>query len=208
MEWLEAGAAAGAGGSAGGGGGAEPDGEAPRETKVHGITVLPGTARQHMNLRFASFRTQGQLDDELFELTWLSALCIDEAYRVRTISPKIGRLASLRDLLMAQCEVTALPAELGNLAILEKLSLSHFQHLESVPPEIGRLSNLSVLSLFGAKQLTHLPAEIGELRALKRLSLSQCVRLEALPPELGRLGALDTLELAECGRLASAGFVR
>ena len=56
-----------------------------------------------------------------------------------------------------------MPAEIGQLAALERLDLDNNQ-LTSVPAEIGQLTSLTWLSL-GGNQLTSLPAAIRELRA-------------------------------------------
>ncbi|MGB5915648.1 MAG: leucine-rich repeat domain-containing protein, partial [Phormidesmis sp.] len=77
-------------------------------------------------------------------------------------------------------ELKELPAEIGQLTQLEKLTLGKFDEqtfqsvgnqLSSLPAEIGQLQNLSQLYL-SHNQLSSLPAEIGQLQNLSQLYLS------------------------------------
>ena len=63
----------------------------------------------------------------------------------------------------------AVPAEIGQLASLRQLHLSH-NRLTSLPAEIGQLTSLMGLYLNG-NQLTSLPAEMGQLTSLETLHL-------------------------------------
>ena len=63
----------------------------------------------------------------------------------------------------------AVPAEVGRLSALRKLSLSYNQ-LTSVPAEIGQLTSLTCLHL-QRNLLTSVPAEIGQLTSLQWLWL-------------------------------------
>ncbi|MEM9117305.1 MAG: COR domain-containing protein, partial [Cyanobacteria bacterium P01_F01_bin.56] len=66
-------------------------------------------------------------------------------------------------------QLSALPAEIGQLTNLQQLDLSANQ-LSALPAEIGQLTNLQQLDL-SANQLSALPAEIGQLTKLTQLDL-------------------------------------
>ena len=59
-------------------------------------------------------------------------------------------------------KLTELPAEIGDLRELRKLSVSYNQ-VVGLPTSIQRLTKLEKLYLIG-NELTELPAEIGDLR--------------------------------------------
>ncbi|MBV6627743.1 MAG: leucine-rich repeat domain-containing protein [Rivularia sp. (in: Bacteria)] len=93
---------------------------------------------------------------------------------------------------LSRNELTALPAEIGQLSNLQSLMLWE-NKLSSLPAEIGQLSNLQHLELHGNK-LSSLPAEIGQLTNLQSLGLSYN-QLSSLPVEFGQLSNLQYLGL-------------
>ena len=66
--------------------------------------------------------------------------------------------------------LTELPAEIGDLKELMKLSVSNNQ-LVGLPTSIQKLNRLEKLKLDG-NNLTELPAEIGDLKKLRDLFVS------------------------------------
>jgi len=84
-----------------------------------------------------------------------------------------------------------IPVELGQLALMEKLSLEG-QFTGSIPKEIGNLSNLKILSLSG--DLTgNIPTELGNLINLEWLFLVRTQLTGSIPSELGNLVNLQRL---------------
>ena len=122
----------------------------------------------------------------------------------------------------------SLPAELGQLADLERLDLS-FNHLVgAIPAELGQLTHLEELDLrnnvLGAADLGAnpgglypIPSELGQLTNLRSLNLSYNELGHSLPAELGQLYQLKELNLlfndlvgpipAELGKLASLEYL-
>ena len=96
---------------------------------------------------------------------------------------------------LGQGLIGELPAELGNLSMLETLWLN--QHLLSggIPPELGRLSNLKLLNLQGNGLSGPIPKELSNLTNLEGLWLSGNQLSGAIPPELGNLTNLEDLWL-------------
>ena len=110
-----------------------------------------------------------------------------------------GFWAALRTLGLGSNQLTAIPAEIGNLQALEWLKINS-NKLTTIPAEIGNLSALQGLELAHNK-LTSIPAEIGALQALQTLGLENNL-LTAIPSEIGNLQALRWLRLTE-NKLAS-----
>lgn len=99
---------------------------------------------------------------------------------------------NLRVLNLENNQLTALPAEIGNLHRLESLFLKNNQ-LTALPPEIGNLHKLSRLYL-QKNRLTTLPSEIGNLQELFWLLL-EMNELTALPLEIGAAQKLTIISL-------------
>jgi small GTP-binding protein len=112
-------------------------------------------------------------------------------------------LRELRELRLADCELTALPGWLGNLRLLHRLDLSG-NPIRELPSSMERLDLLLDLSL-ARTQLDEVGAALRSMRALKTLSL-QGTKLTTLPWWIGELDQLGTLDLGGTGiaRLPSA----
>ena len=105
---------------------------------------------------------------------------------------EIGQLTNLSRLSLYSNQLTTLPKEIGQLTNLSELYL-HFNQLTTLPKEIGQLTNLSGLYL-GSNQLTTLPKEIGQLANLSGLYLDSN-QLTMLPAVIGQLTNLSELYL-------------
>ena len=70
------------------------------------------------------------------------------------------------ELSLIECEITALPPEIGVLRDLTSLVLP-MNKLTCLPPEIGQLAKLTSLLLCDNK-LEHLPDEIASLTQLRK----------------------------------------
>ncbi|SNR14349.1 leucine-rich repeat domain-containing protein [Tenacibaculum jejuense] len=87
---------------------------------------------------------------------------------------------------------TKLPANIGDLSLLQELTL-HDNQLKELPNTIGSLTLLSELPLQN-NRLESLPTGIGSLSGLKILKL-QNNQLTALPVEIGNLSSLEDLNI-------------
>uniref|UniRef100_A0A8C0B1R4 Disease resistance R13L4/SHOC-2-like LRR domain-containing protein n=1 Tax=Buteo japonicus TaxID=224669 RepID=A0A8C0B1R4_9AVES len=85
-----------------------------------------------------------------------------------------------------------IPAEIGTLSHLERLTLSN-NSLSSLPPEMGALQRLHSLHLAN-NSLTELPAPLCQLRSLTFLDVSDN-KIGTIPSSIRHLEKLETLLL-------------
>jgi internalin A len=122
------------------------------------------------------------------------ATALDLSFLELTAVPaELGQLVNLTELDLSANQLTAVPAELGQLVNLTELDLSANQ-LTAVPAELGQLVNLTELNL-SSNHLAAIPAELGQLANLTELYLSRN-QLTAIPGELGQLTNLTGLYLS------------
>lgn len=100
-----------------------------------------------------------------------------------------------------------LPSEIGNLRDLVELNLSENTFLgsgTSIPAALGKLDKLQRLSLSGTR-FEGIPKELGKLESLTRLDLAEIPFLRgSIPPEFGDLSSLEHLDVSSSGRLEGA----
>ena len=92
-----------------------------------------------------------------------------------------------------------IPAELGNLANLQRLFLDNNALTGPVPSWLGRLTSLGWLYLSGNELTGPIPAELGNLANLESLSLGDNPLTGPVPSWLGRLTSLGWLYLGGNG---------
>ena len=88
-----------------------------------------------------------------------------------------------------------IPAELGNLAILQILWLQENQLSGNIPTKLGNLTGLQELSLRTNLLTGTIPVELGKLSRLQGLWLQRNQLTGNIPTELGDLANLQTLSL-------------
>ena len=114
----------------------------------------------------------------------------------RNTSPRqIGRRITLTG---------TIPAALGGLTALERLTLSRHALTGPIPPELGLLTNLEDLQLYGNALTGPIPPELGQLTNLTRLALQINQLTGPIPVELGNLTNLRTLDLQNNSGLTGA----
>ena len=114
------------------------------------------------------------------------------------IPAELGNLANLQRLdLTDNYLIGEIPAELGNLANLQRLVFYNNDLILSgeIPAELGNLANLQTL-VFSSNALSgEIPAELGNLANLQRLSIYANALSGEIPAELGNLANLQTLSI-------------
>ena len=163
------------------------------------ITAIPAQISSLKKLEDlkVDFCRLSSLPKELGELTRLTNLhlsvnqALGNAPQDEAFPAELGRMKSLRELLLHYSGLRAVPAFVGELESLEKLGLSGNMNLrnapqdEAFPAELGRkMKSLRILDL-ACCGLGAVPAFVGELEALECLDLSEnnmhvCTSLDLL----------------------------
>ena len=114
-----------------------------------------------------------------------------------TIPAELGGLTNLERLTLSDNYLTGpIPAELGGLTNLQSLTLSDNYLTGPIPAELGSLTNLQSLTLYDNYLGGTIPAELGSLTNLERLDLSDNYLTGPIPAELGSLTNLERLDLS------------
>ena len=115
-----------------------------------------------------------------------------------SIPSAIGQLDMLQDLSLESNKLAGnLPNELGQIKTLTRLAIAYNQFTGSIPFHIiGELTNLRVLGLQGNQFTGSIPSELGQLGNLTWLSLGDNRLSGMVPAQLGRLSNLRSLSLA------------
>lgn len=104
-----------------------------------------------------------------------------------------GRVVALN---LSHCGLTGdLPAELGNLTMLETLDLESNELTGPIPSSIGNLKALDTLYLSSNHFTGQIPPELGQLTSLFFLWLSDNNLSGSVPRELSNLSALKQIWL-------------
>ena len=113
-----------------------------------------------------------------------------------TIPSKIGQLNMLENLSLENNQLSGtLPIELGQLKTLTRLALASNQFTGSITTGIGELTNLRVLGLQNNQFTGSIPHVLGQLSNLTWLSLDGNQLSGAIPVAFGRLSNLRSLSL-------------
>ena len=137
---------------------------------------------------------------------WLTNAPLEEWYGVEVDSQ--GRVIGLRMAAWVDTEdggrekignglSGSIPLELGSLAHLRVLDLSHNQLEGPIPLQLGSLSSLTSLDLSHNQLEGPIPVELGALARLRGLFLQWNQLTGPIPPELGALAHLRLLGLNE-----------
>jgi len=122
----------------------------------------------------------------------LNELVVSEC-ELRSIPAEISKLSSLAKLDISSNILTELPAEFGSLVHLEELDMND-NTVKSLPEEFGSLKSLSKLLMY-KNALVSLPDAIGNLTELNELNFFNNKVLK-LPPSLGKLSKLEEVNFS------------
>ena len=137
------------------------------------IEELPSTLAQCINLEILHFGSN----------------------KIPSIAPEIfSSLTKLREVQMFKNKITVVPAEIGMLKDVQRISFSG-NNLKTLPEEIGRCGQLQELYLANNAKFSSLPSSAGHLRRLQELVLSKCPALKALPASIADLEELKQLDM-------------
>lgn len=112
---------------------------------------------------------------------------------IRYLPDAVTQLTHLQRIFMEDCDLHALPAQLGNLNQLQELSLFYHPNLRHLPDSLNNLSALRKLEL-RETGITELP-QINRLSQLRTLSIED-MRLSAIPSGISALRHLKSMTVA------------
>ena len=162
----------------------------------HGVQI--GQAGRVVNVLLYTNNLNGELPQELGNLSALNTLLLSQNRLTGEIPSSIGNLTRLKILSMNQNQLTGeLPSSIGNLSSLTRLNLSQNQLTGELPSSIGNLSSLTHLILDDNQLTGELPSSIGNLSSLNYLDLGDNRLTGAIPSELAGLPNLETLILSD-----------
>ena len=114
-----------------------------------------------------------------------------------TIPAELGDLAGLQRLHLLENRLTGpIPAELGKLANLQSLDLGENRLTGQIPVDLARLSNLQSLDLSDNRLTGQIPSQLGRLAELQDLLLQRNGLTGAIPSQLGDLDNLVEVDLS------------
>ena len=127
---------------------------------------------------------------------WLSEAPVGTWYGITTNDG--GRVTKLE--LSENDMLGLLPDELGQLAYLDSLNVSHnnISHNNMggpIPLELGQLERLEYLNLENTRLTGPIPPELGKLERLEYLNLGSNDLTGPIPPELGQMASVERLYL-------------
>ncbi len=145
----------------------------------------------HLNLGSIEFSI---IPDSIYSLQNLVHLDLSWNRNIAVLSPLIGNLANLKELLLETNLLQDLPKEFGSLMNLKKLSLNR-NEFTSFPESLLNLSNLEELFI-GNRKITALPTNLSGLSNLKLLDIEES-ELQLIPDSIGALKKLENLNLKQ-----------
>jgi len=145
-----------------------------------------------------------EIPPEITKLETLKELDITNI-ELKMIPAFIGNIVGLKKMSVgSKClspqkrEEIILPPELGNLKNLQNLSLGY--DIQEIPQWVWGLDNLDALSIYNNEMET-IPVEIAQLKKLKKLRIHS-TKITTLPGEIGEQLSLTAMDL-ECPQLGS-----
>jgi Leucine-rich repeat (LRR) protein len=137
------------------------------------------------------------LSTEIDQLSNLTSLTLKDMPSLYNLPDNIGQLNALRSLTLQNLEIEtySLPDTLSHLSKLETLIIKDVE-LESIPHMIGDLHALKSLTIDLQETRSNPPADIFYLTQLETLILGGMRNYRGPPDELGQLKALKHLELS------------
>lgn len=133
------------------------------------------------------------IPESIYRLEYLEELVL-LGCELKTIPETIGRLKSLKLLMLNYNLIANLPQSIGDLDTLEELNLTG-NYIEALPESIGLLMSLKKLEL-SENSIKVIPENIGSLSYLEELNLA-VNKIQTLPESIGSLKSLKKLNVYE-----------
>ncbi|XP_057771801.1 putative disease resistance protein RGA4 [Salvia miltiorrhiza] len=129
---------------------------------------------------------------KLIQLRWLD---LSHGILSQEDLKSLCKLYFLQTLLLADCWLEEITAEIENLVHLRHLDLSDNKRLKELPESMCSLPELQILNIEGCKDLYRLPEEIHRLQNLQHLLIKVIPASYCFPEGVGQLRGIRTLKL-------------
>ncbi|GFQ03488.1 probable LRR receptor-like serine/threonine-protein kinase at1g56130 [Phtheirospermum japonicum] len=160
-------------------------------------------APQNANPRIAYI--SGEIPQELFNLTELMDLNLDQNVLNGSIPRAMGKLSKMQYLALGINNFTGpVPAELGNLTKLIVLSFSSNSLQGTLPPELGKLTSLQQLWASDNNFTGKIPEFLKTFTDLKVLRLEGTSLEGPIPRSFGVLTKMEDLRIGDLGGIDSS----
>ncbi|KAI9086892.1 hypothetical protein K1719_031053 [Acacia pycnantha] len=182
-------------------------------------------------LRVYALDVVGEIPEELWTLTHLTNLKLDQNYLTGSLPPAIGNLTSMQYIINSLSgelprelgnltELTILglgsnnfsgsiPSELGNLVKLEEIYLDSSGLSGQIPPSFANLKNLASVWASDMELTGRIPDFIGNWSKLKDLRFQGNSFEGPIPSSLSNLTSLSELRISEISNASSSlAFIR
>lgn len=148
------------------------------------------------HLKIYALDISGEIPQELFLLTELMDLNLNQNVLNGSIPPGIGQLSKMEYLALGINNFTGVvPKELGNLTKLRSLSFSSNNFQGTLPPDLGNLTLLQQLYIDSSGVSGPIPQEFSNLKSLQIIWMSDNGFTGKLPEFLGTFTELKDLRL-------------
>ncbi|KAK9291810.1 hypothetical protein L1049_019760 [Liquidambar formosana] len=188
---------------------------------VYGFRRLPNLSINLREPRVSSCTSITELPDSIGNLEKLEQIHIYGCHNLKGEIPwSIGRLFSLRILLLYDTGICSLPTSVFGLSHLQTLHLWRCDELELLPelshsltdlvvssglkttfPSLSNLVNLKKLYFSLRNNPIEIPRDIGKLSKLETLIFFESNIINSLPAEIGALSQLKILEVKLCSSI-------
>ncbi|KAL3650697.1 hypothetical protein CASFOL_007100 [Castilleja foliolosa] len=202
---------------------------APQSANPRIACDCSSTACHITHLKIYALDISGEIPQELFNLTELMDLNLDQNVLNGSIPRAIGKLSKMQYLALGINNFTGpVPAEIGNLTKLIVLSFSSNSLEGTLPPELGKLTSLQQLYIDSSGVSGPIPQELSNWKSLQTVWASdnnftgtipeflktftnlKVLRLEGtslegpIPISFGALTKLEDLRIGDLGGIDSS----
>ncbi|KAK4253497.1 hypothetical protein QN277_010161 [Acacia crassicarpa] len=145
-------------------------------------------------LRVYALDVVGEIPEELWTLTRLTNLKLDQNYLTGSLPPAIGNLTRMQYMALAINSFSGeLPRDLGNLTELKVLGLGSNNFSGSIPSELGKLVKLEQLYLDSSGLSGQIPPTFANLKNLASVWASDMELTGRIPDFIGNWSKLKEL---------------
>ncbi|KAF8704896.1 hypothetical protein HU200_031137 [Digitaria exilis] len=158
-----------------------------------------GELKSLNTLKVSGLNLVGPIPSWITNLTSLEVLQFSQCGLYGSIPSSIGHLIKLKTFAVVQCKASGVvPPHIFNMTQLEELALglNNFEGTGSIPANIGGLALLDVLNMSHNSFTGPIPSQLGHLSHLEALDLSYNELFGEIPSELASLNSLTTLNLS------------